>query len=126
MFTVIGDAVIVVNDPGYKEVAIPIYRGNEVLIHTDYTKGDESGLLIQPVLINTEIGNSKEYAIGIAKSVNPIQFNPLLFEINEDSIGMITVPIHKLIGSLKLKITFNDLGAGTEGDLEIGLKINKL
>lgn len=127
-FSLIGDpaAEIVVNDPDYKEVRIPVWRQNEVLLYLDYTKGDETFIQIEPVELNQELGNVKEYGVGLAKTPNPIEFNPMILKVAENAIMRIAVPIMKLKGFLKFKITFKDLGAGIPGDLEFGLMINKL
>lgn len=127
MLTVLGEATIKVDDFGYKEVEIDLRRRGEAALFIKYTKGDEAYLALEPVARNPLLGDSTEWAMLVAKTPNPVEFDPLTYKFSGGEEGQFALPVCWRGTRLVLRFTFSGLVAGqTEGTLIVGALPNSL
>lgn len=127
--------------PGLYELEIDTARWQEFAIYCQYKRGDETDVLIVPNAINRRlndlvIGEHTRYAMGAANKPNPISFQPFTWSLkDDDGTGaklpdgekvMWALPVCMRNSKIILAIAFNNLGAGVEGELKIGIVPNNL
>ena len=117
-------------EPGVYEKSFHLFRVKELALYFNYEKGDESMVVIEPLIQNKRLGDGVWYALGLAKSINPIRFDPYFIKLTDpDGVGeqfQSALP-HCVNGTLmKIRVTFRDLNGGSEGSLTVGVVENQL
>jgi len=128
-------------EPGLHLLEIDTGKWQEFAIYAQYKRGDEDNLLIVPKVYNRRLndkvaGEHLQYGMGAPASTNPISFQPFTWLLKDDDGTGAKLPDGELVfwalptcmrnAKMVLAIAFNNLGAGTEGELKIGIVPNHL
>ncbi len=110
--------------PGQWEMEFETRRNQELLLFSEYTKGDEDGILISFFSKDTNISNDY-FTVSVARPGSPIKLVPYIIEMDEDQNPRFSLPIGMRDKYFKVRVDF--IGAGADpGTLKLGARMNEL